>query len=270
MNCRVAVCGFFMGLWLAATAGFAGSPSSGPDLERERRMAAEITDSILDGDPLQLETADGQQFLGIYTASTSDEPAKGTLVILHGRGFHPDWVDVVHPLRVDLTAFGWNTLAIQLPVLQRQAKYNDYVSIFPAAGPRIESAIAKAHEFSEGLVVVVSHSCGSHMAQHWINAKGADAVSLMDGFVGIGMGATDYGQPMTEPFALEKIDVPVLDLFGAADFPAVLRLAPERLAAMSAAGNTKSRQVRVPDAGHYFVGHNDALIEVLADWLNTL
>ncbi len=269
MGFKAACFGSVLGLLFPAAASFAES-ATGPDFERERRMAAEIGDAILDGEALQLKTADGQQFLGIYAASTSDEPAKGTLVILHGRGFHPDWVDVVQPLRVDLTAFGWNTLAIQLPVLHKQAKYYDYVSIFPAAGPRIESAVAEARALSDGRVVVLAHSCGAHMAQHWFNANGADAVRLIDGFIGIGMGATDYGQAMSEPFALDKIDVPVLDLFGAADFPAVLRMAPERLRAMSTAGNVKNRQIRIPAAGHYFVGHNDALIEAVSGWLNTL
>ncbi len=42
------------------------------------------------------------------------------VLINHGRGFHPDWVDTVQPLRVGLVDYGWNTLSIQMPVL---AKY---------------------------------------------------------------------------------------------------------------------------------------------------
>jgi len=60
------------------------------------------------------------------------------------------------------------------------------------------------------------------------------------------MGATDYRQPMVEPFALDRMPMPVLDLYGANDYPAVLRMAPQRLAMLKKAGNPASRQVRVP------------------------
>ena len=55
--------GFF--LMLAAPAG------AGPDLEREQRLASEIVDSIIDGDPVRL-LADGAEFLGIYTETDAD------------------------------------------------------------------------------------------------------------------------------------------------------------------------------------------------------
>ena len=38
------------------------------------------------------------------------------MIILHGRGYHPDWAEVANPLRVGL-AEGWNTLSLKMPVL---------------------------------------------------------------------------------------------------------------------------------------------------------
>ena len=84
------------------------------DLEREKRMADEIVDAILDGDPIFLN-ANNHDFLAIYTQSVVDderERVKGTVIILHGRGFHPDWQDAINPLRVGLTEHGWNTLSV--------------------------------------------------------------------------------------------------------------------------------------------------------------
>ena len=69
------------------------SPAQGSDLEREARLAAEIEDSIVVGEPLYL-TADGHDFLALYTAA---EPARGSTLILHGRGYHPDWPLVAAP-----------------------------------------------------------------------------------------------------------------------------------------------------------------------------
>jgi len=238
-----------------------------PDLARERRMADEIVDTILDGEPLQLSATDGQLFLGIYTNSTQ-APARGTVIILHGRGFHPDWVDVVQPLRIGLSTHGWNTLSIQMPVLDASAKYFDYVQIFDWAGPRIEAAIATARSTAPGPVVLLAHSCASHMAQHWMNVKGAQAVGQFDAFVGIGMGATDYRQQMVEPFALDKIGGPILDVYAQQDFPAVRRLAPQRQAAMRRGGNPLNRQVVIPDAEHYFADRGEALVDAVSTWLD--
>jgi pimeloyl-ACP methyl ester carboxylesterase len=239
------------------------------DLAREQRMASEISDAILDGTPVTLETADGQGFLGIFTASFV-LPVKGTVVILHGRGFHPDWDDVIHPLRVGLPASGWNTLSIQLPVLEKSARYYDYLAIFDAADSRIDAAVAEAREHSPVKVIILAHSCGSHMAQHWMHSRGRQGLQQFDAFVGIGMGATDYGQPMREPFALNRIKVPVLDIYAENDFPAVRRLAPQRRAAMLQGGNPSNEQMIVEDADHYFVDRGDVLLEAVAIWLDSI
>ena len=239
---------------------------AGADLAREKRMAEQIVDAILDGEPIQLQAA-GQGFLGIYTEA---QDAKGAVLILHGRGFHPDWASVVQPLRVGLAEQGWNTLSIQMPVLEKEAKYFDYVQVFPDAMPRIEAALDYLHKRSEGPVVIVAHSCGSHMAQHWILEKGGDALRRFDAYVGIGMGATDYRQPMVEPYALDRMSMPVLDIYGENDYPAVLRMAPERAAMIEQAGNSRSRQIRVPQAAHYFVDHEGELVELVAAWLKGL
>ncbi len=234
-----------------------------PDLEREQRLVDEIIDDIFDGEPVML--SDGErEFLGIYTEA---EEAKGAAIIMHGRGFHPDWPDAINPLRVGLVENGWNTLSLQMPVLEKEAKYNDYVFIFPASYPRIEAAIKYASEQGNDKVVLFAHSCIVHMVMSWINKHGAEGV---DAVVGIGMGATDYKQPMLEDFPFDRITVPVLDIYGEEDYPAVHRMAPDRLAAMQAAGNPRSAQVVVPGADHYFKGKGDLLVQEVSGWLGSL
>ncbi len=237
--------------------------AGGPDLAREQRMAEEIVDAILDGEPVELE-ADGVRFLAIHTEA--DQP-RGSVLILHGRGFHPDWAEVVQPLRVGLVEHGWNTLSIQLPVLEKQAKYFDYIWLFPEAMPRIEAALDYLEEQGDRPIVIIAHSCGSHMAQHWIREKGEAALKRFDAYVGIGMGATDYRQPMVEPFVLDRMAMPVLDLYGENDYPAVLRMAPERAEMLKKAGHPASRQMVVPGADHYFTDMGDELVQVVAEWL---
>lgn len=245
------------------------STSYASDLAREKRMADEIVDAIVDGEAVFLQ-ADDKQFLSIYTEA--DDPAKGVAIILHGRGFHPDWQDVINPLRVGLAEAGWNTLSVQMPVLEKQAKYYDYLPLFPQAIPRIEAAIAYARQQIKlagagNKVVLIAHSCGAHMAMTWADVESFEAI---DAYVGIGMGATDYKQPMKRPFPLAKLKVPVLDVYAANDYPAVRKMAGARWQSIEQAGNIKSDQVIIPDADHYYTDRGDALTSVISEWLDTL
>lgn len=231
------------------------------DLAREKRLMDQMVDAILDGDAEMLN-ADGYQFLSIYTEA--DEP-KGGLVILHGRGFHPDWADVINPLRVGLVDYGWNTLSIQLPVLEKTAKYYDYLPVFNEATPRIDAAIDFLRQQGNEKIIVIAHSCGAHMAMQYVRNKGEQR---FDAFVGIGMGATDYKQPMRRPLPLDSMKKPVLDIYGGNDYPAVQRLAAIRLQQMQGEGNPLSKQVKIPEANHYFTDKGEPLVEAVGLWLD--
>ena len=248
------------------------SSASAADLIREKRMADEIVDAILDGEAIFLKSKN-HEFLSIYTeASESGETTRGTAIILHGRGFHPDWQDAINPLRVGLAETGWNTLSVQMPVLEKQAKYYDYLPLFAEAIPRIEAAIVYAREQmkedqSRNKVVLIAHSCGAHMAMAWADTESFESI---DAYVGIGMGATDYKQPMKQPFPLDKVKVPVLDVYAENDYPAVLKMAAQRLRLIKMAANKKSSQVVVKDAGHYYVDKGEELTRVINQWLQSL
>lgn len=236
------------------------------DIAREKRMAEEIVDAILDGDAVDLEVSN--TFMGIYTES-EQEKSKGAVIILHGRGFNPDWQDTVNPLRVGLTSSGWNTLSIQMPVLEKDAKYYDYVPIFPEAYPRIESAIQFAREQGNQKIILAAHSCGAHMAMSWVSAT-KNSNEKIDAYIGMGMGATDYKQPMLKKFPLDKLSIPVLDVYAENDYPAVKSMAESRKSLIDKAGNKKSKQVIIKGADHYYVDKGEDLTQALAAWLDTL
>jgi len=233
------------------------------DLEREKRMADEISDVILDGEVEMLRAGD-HEFLSIYTEA---ETATRALLIIHGRGFHPDWADTVQPLRVDLVEYGWNTLSIQMPVLGKEAKYYDYLPIFDEAIPRIEAGLQFLRDQGNVNIVMIAHSCGVHMSMHYLGQHGDEQLSA---YVGIGMGATDYRQPMLEPFPLKSLSVPVLDIYGADDYPAVQRMAPARWQHIQAASNPLSDQRVVDNANHYFTDQGNLLVEAVGEWLSSL
>ena len=238
-------------------------PAGASDIAREKRLASQVVDSIIDGEAVFLKSGE-HEFLSIYTES--DEP-RGAVIIMHGRGFHPNWADVAYPLRVGLVEQGWNTLSLQMPVLGKEAKFYDYLELMDEAMPRIEAGIDYLKQQGIEKIVLVSHSCSVHMTMAWVDAG---RMRDIDAFVGVGMGAVDYQQPMKKPFPLEKFTVPVLDVYGEDEYPAVIRGAAERLAAMQKAGNPKSKQITVPGANHYFTDEGDALLEVVGFWLQGL
>ena len=263
MSVRSGIVGGLLWLLFAVSAGAQAGEGAVPDYAREARLAEQIVDMIFDGEPVWLD-AEGREFLGIYTEA--DEP-RFALLILHGRGFHPDWADAVNPLRVELAEQGYSTLSLQMPVLAKDAKYYDYVPIFGYSHARIESGIEYLKQQGYERIILIAHSCGVHMAMDWLGQVDEPGI---DGFVGLGMGATDYGQPMRQPFPLERLSFPVFDLYGADEFAAVIRAAPQRLEQIEAAGNPRSRQAVLPDTEHYFTDRGDALVEAVADWLGNL
>ena len=246
--------------WLAA---FTVSAADEPDYAREGRLADEIVDAIFDGEPEWLE-ANGREFLSIFTEADDN---KVGVIILHGRGFHPDWGDAINPLRVGLAESGYSTLSLQMPVLEKSAKYYDYVPIFPFSHARIDAAIEYLRDLGFEKVVLVAHSCGGHMAMSWIRESGD---STIDALVGLGLGATDFRQPMTESYPLDKIKVPFLDLYGEDEFPAVLRLAAERKNQVEQNMHAASSQQVLAGSNHYFTDQGEALTEAVLEWLDSL
>ena len=243
--------------------------AAGPDYAREARLRAEIIDNIVIGEAIDLNDG-ARDFLAIMTEEETNAAAgKSAVLILHGRGYHPAWPIVAQPLRVALPEAGWATLSLQMPVLAQGAKYYDYVPILPAAHGRIAAGLAYLRDMGYERVVVLAHSCGVHMMMSYTRAHGDGA---FDGYIGIGMGATDYGQPMRRPLPLDKITKPVLDIYGDRDFPAVLRFAPRRADMIRAAGNPQSRQVVIPGADHYYQrqGEAEKLTAAVSAWLEGL
>ncbi len=233
-----------------------------PDYEREERLEQEAIAGLFDGEVLYL--SDGERDFLSFLSEPDDSDFNGAILLLHGRGFHPDWPQVTGPLREGLGELGMTTLSLQMPVLAKDAKYYEYLEILDESFPRIEAGINFLRNSNYQWIAIVAHSCSVHMTMGWIKRIGDVP---FDAFVGIGMGATDYGQPMLEEFPLSAIPVPVLDVFGDQDYPAVIKAAGRRNAAIQAAGNSKSWQIQLPGPDHFFEDYEDLLVETVGDWI---
>ena len=254
--------------WLAILAillALLAFPGHSSDRDRENRLIEEIEANLFDGELISLMPG-ADAFTAVQMASQTDT-TRGGVILLHGRGFHADWPENIGPLRVGLSEAGWHTLSLQLPVLEKSAKYFDYLPVLPEVLPRIDAALAHLKAENISPIVLLAHSCGAHMAMLWMEQYADQGI---DAFIGIGMGATDYQQPMRHPFPFASLKVPVLDLYGELDYPAVHRLAPERLQLINHGGNPLSKQVVATGADHYFSDNSELLTKEVSDWLDSL
>lgn len=236
------------------------------DYAKEKRWADQIVDGLLVGDAVWLQAGD-HKFLGIYAEQTADKPLGGAIV-LHGSGVHPDWGDVIQPLRSELPDHGWSTLSLQLPVLANEAKYKEYAPLFADVPARIDAGIAYLREQGVQNVVIVAHSLGSAMAASYLAGKNGGAGSIT-AFVAVGMSARKNMIKEMDTLAfLKKINIPTLDLYGSQDLEAVLASVKLREQAARMAPNPKYEQRRVEGANHFFHGLEGDLVRVVRSWLS--
>ena len=223
--------------------------SGGPDYEREKKWADEVVPGLVVGDPVYLQTPRGHhKFLTLLTPAGNTQKAA---IVIHGMGIRPDW-GMVGTLRTELADRGVTTLSIQMPILAADAKSEAYPPTFPEAAERIGEAVAflKAKGYTQ--LAIVSHSLGSRMSHVYLTAKPDPAVKSWAS-LGISQGAYKTGS------------LPILDLYGDNDLPAVLKMADERKQSLTAKG---SKQQVIARADHFYTGREAEMVAAVADFLS--
>ncbi|NOY66990.1 MAG: DUF3530 family protein [Gammaproteobacteria bacterium] len=231
------------------------------DFAKEKRWADQIVDDLMVGEAQWL-SAEGKKFLGIYTKNTTDK-VSGGVIVLHGLGIHPNWVDVVQPLRSDLPDEGWQTIALQMPVLRNEAEYKEYVPLFSGVPPRVKAAISFLKSKGVKNIIIVGHSLGSTMGAYFMSLNKDPSVKA---FVAVGVSGAINEVPWYLN-SLAKIKVPVLDIYGSDDLPQVLTATEKKAAVARAAGNKNYDQIMVEGADHFFKGKSDELVKQVASWI---
>ena len=157
-------------------------------------------------------------------------------------------------------------MAIQMPILHNEAEYIEYAPLYDEVAPRIEAAVKFLEDNGINNIVLIGHSQGASMTAYALSKSSFNVT----GFVAIGMGAYANDERMNSIKALEKISIPVLDIFGSEDLEAVLSSINERAAAAKKAGNANYTQINIAGAEHMFDGKEDELIKAIAGWLDKL
>ena len=236
--------------------------------------------------------AGGERFLGIYTKAIAAVPLGGA-IILPGLDAHPDWPDVIAPLRQALPDYRWNTLAIQLPAPAQGAdglwQLEPY---FTASRNRIQAAIAYLQQQGITNIVLIGHGLGAAAAA--VSLSGPDPLKV-SAFAAISLGAPPGSATSPyQPGLLEGIHIPILDIYGSRDLDEVTKTAAARAAAARRGELTTPRpqltdplahpltadlstaaqhsalgfeQLELMGADHLFRGDEPLLIRRVAGWL---
>ncbi|MET0069636.1 MAG: DUF3530 family protein [Candidatus Thiodiazotropha sp.] len=231
------------------------------NLSREQRISEGLAAGVLSGDPVWLE-AGSVRFLAIHVASFA-AVRQGGAILLHDSGAHADWHEVINPLRHHLAERGWDTLSLQLPLGDNPSDPSNSASLLSLSGPRIKAGIDFLNDRQVEAVALIGHGLGAAMAMDFIAAQGAGIGALVA--VGVAPGGTGEEDPLAR--LLAGSDVPILDLYGSLDLPAVVDSARERRALAARHGRDRYRQERVSGADHYFSGMHEELNNRIAAWL---
>ncbi len=233
------------------------------DQIREQRFAAEVENQLLIGKGVTLKAGE-MEFYAIHTEVMSPL-SKGAVILLHDREAHPNWPDVIRPLRTGLAERGWETLSLQMPLAGVDSDWRMYEQVIPEGGPRIAAAVEFLKQRKIKNIVLLGHSLGGRMAVHYLaDAKPPKEVRAL---VLIGMALEPEGSPILTGEALAKVELPVFDLYGSRDLDSVLHSAKRRAAAGRMAKNTAYRQVRMTGADHFFHRLERALVSRVYSWI---
>ncbi len=239
------------------------SAAAATDTAKEKRWANQIVDGLMDGEPVWLK-AGSHNFLAIDTPN-SQGSAKKAIIVVHGIGVHPNWDQVIHPIRVEMTEKGWRTLSIQMPILPNEAESREYAPLFYSTPKRFKAAIEFLNSSGSEEIVIVAHSMGAAMSAFYL-ANSADA--KIKAFVAIGLNAAQSHKQINAATSLRKIKIPVYEIYGSEDLPIVLETSRKRASAAKESGNIYSQEV-IKGANHFFDEHADLLITKVSDWLST-
>jgi pimeloyl-ACP methyl ester carboxylesterase len=234
------------------------------DTGKEQRWADQITDQLIFGEPVWLE-AQGQRYLTIYTPAETASP-RGTVLLVHGSGAHPDWPQVIQPLRTELSETGWQSLSIQMPLPPEGTDTSGQLALLREGVERLQTALAWLAGKGMTPVTLIAHSRGGVDVLHFAATQANDRISSLV-VVGVNGRYDDLPEDAGPLQSLQGITIPILDLYGEYDIEGVIKTAPERRKA--AMHNTGYQQVRVTGADHFFNAREKQLLAEVTRWLES-
>jgi len=163
---------------------------------------------------------------------------------------HPDY-GLIGELRARLADAGYTTLSIQMPVLAADAPAARYPVLFWEADARFAGAVSYLWRKGQRRVVLLSHSMGSRMANHYV---GAHPQVPLAGWISLSISSGDFAP-------IKRIKFPVFDVYAENDFDAVLQGAQKRAAVLKRMRGSSQAMVFATD--HFFAKKEKELVSLI-------
>lgn len=252
---------------------------------------SEILTKSVDSNKINWLNTPDEKFIALYRDDTTGT-LQGGVILLHDMGTHPDWPDVIAPLRQSLPQHGWATLSIQLPVFDKDGQVSNYAGTLASVSARIRAAIKHFRDLGNSNIVLLGHGLGAAMGAAFLTSNENNGVAA---FVGISMPTYQDGEEWMDLLkSIEKFNLPMLDVYGSNDFTSVTQNADKRAQAARRGGlratRTKQltgfnrsatakgafskeggfityRKFQIVGANHSFRGHEHTLSKRIAGWL---
>lgn len=232
------------------------------DLAKEKRWAEQITDSLMTGEAVWLQ-AGKTKFLSLFTESAKPKTV-GAVILVHGIGVHPNWPDVIYPLRTELPEYGWASLSLQMPILENDKIAKDYVPLLKEVNGRFDAAVQLLKSKNIQNIVIIAHSLGTTMANYYLISKPDKTIRA---YIAISSSTNPSIAELNNIKKIAKIkNLPVLDIYGSQDLDSVVRFAKKRLTTGKKV-NPRYKQIQLKGADHFYQSSNPQLIKTIRLWL---
>ena len=241
------------------------------EMSREQQIAEKLAQTA-DADEIISLKASGGRFIGLYKRAKSSEintgEVHGVVILVHGMGAHPDWPDVISPLRMQLTEYGWSTLSIQMPILSPEEPIAEYGKTLRIANSRIQAAVDYLHEWEIEPIILLGYSFGAAQAANYLATNKPEDIKA---FISVSMLAQKFIKPGLDVYKfIGEIAIPILDIYGEEDLEDVRRGIDDRRLAANKNGNSGFQQIELQSSGHHYLGFEDALVEQIQIWLQNI
>jgi len=237
---------------------------------REKLIAEELVERINPNDALWIDSRDGPFFA--LKADYVNTQRQGGIILLHDMEGHPDWPEVISPLRHGLPEKGWPTLSVQLPLLSKEAALTaqNQQRIIDESTARLIAAVE--HFTNTGIynIVLIGQGLGATAISHFLsgNLKQSHAIYIK-AFIAIRFRAHQQLPEDYLPQALLKIKttLPILDILGTQESPLTQQQARLRKMAAKQSQNPNYRQEQLANADANFRDMEALLLSRISGWL---
>ncbi|NOY62596.1 MAG: DUF3530 family protein [Gammaproteobacteria bacterium] len=227
-----------------------------------------------------------QQIVAIYTEEQAGRNFGG-VIIIGDAAMHPNWPDVIAPLRRGLPEAGWATLSIASPDIVADTKKQGELLTQPITA-YINAAVQLFQSKRIQNIAVIGYGLGANLIATYLSQNRSKQVIA---FVAISLDGRKIPDTLLSAPFLKNISIPILDIYGSNDFRRVIQKAHSRANSISKARNRNEgalavstgvlahtsvesknsditfRQLKVAGADHFFTGLEPVLVRRIGGWL---